>query len=147
MKKILLSFLFILSVVFSTYASGVKGAYNNAEINATADAQTKQQLNNATQLATLRINLEKAINKTSKLAISKRMALKSMLNKVKKAEKTNSDINGLLMTIGIILMIVGLVLLVIGILNVAAGGYGYGGGGGLLVLGLILWLVGKFVDL
>jgi len=147
MKKILLSFLFILSVIFSTYASGVKGAYNNAEINASADAQTKQQLSNAAQLATLRINLEKAIDKTSKLAISKRMALKSMLNKVKKAEKTNSDINGLLMTIGIILMIVGLVLLVIGILNVAAGGYGYGGGGGLLVLGLILWLVGKFVDL
>ena len=71
-----------------------------------------------------------------------------MLNKVKKAEKTNSNINGLLMTVGIILIIVGLVLFVLGLIATASTGGGYyGGGGGLIVLGLILWLIGKFVDL
>lgn len=149
MRQLMLSFLLILAVVFSTQASGIKAAYNNAEINATADANTKAQLDNAKGLATLRMNLENAIANTPKLAISKRLALKSMLNKVKKAEKTNSDMNGLLMTIGIILMIVGLVLIVLGIIISAGSGfaYGYSGGGSLLILGLILWLIGKFVDL
>lgn len=148
MKHLMLSLLLILTVVFGTQASGIKTAYNNAEINATADANTKAQLDNAKGLATLRMNLENAIAKTPKLAISKRLALKSMLNKVKKAEKTNTDLNSLLMTIGIILIIVGLVLIVLGVvLGTGKFGYGYGGGGSLLVLGLILYLVGKFVDL
>lgn len=148
MKKNILSLVFILSVVFSSYASGVKGAYSNLANYTTADAETKQQLNNAMQLATLRTNLEESIAKTSKIAFSKRLALKSVLNKVKKAEKTNSDINGLLMTVGIILIIVGLVLFVLGLIATGGGRGGYyGGGGGLIALGLILWLVGKFVDL
>ncbi len=147
MKKVILSLVFILSVVFSGQASGVKGAYSNLSNYTTADAETKQQLNNAMQLATLRTNLETSIAKTSKIAFSKRIALKSVLNKVKKAEKTNSDINGLLMTVGIILIIVGLVLFVLGLIATAGGGGYYGGGGSLIVLGLILWLIGKFVDL
>lgn len=149
MKKILLSLVFILSVVFSSYASGVKGASSNLTNYTTADAETKLQLNNAIQLATLRTNLEKSIAKTSKIAFSQRIALKSMLNKVRKVEKTNGDINSTLMTVGIILMIVGLVLFVLGVVAGGATGKGgyYGGGGSLMVLGLILWLVGKFVDL
>jgi hypothetical protein len=47
--------------------------------------------------------------------------------------------------LGIIFIIVGLVLLVLGL--VISGGVYYGAGGGWLVLGLILFLIGKFVDL
>jgi hypothetical protein len=148
MKKSLLSLLLILSVVFTTNASGIGAAYDNKTVRETADAGTKQQLQNAAQLATLRMNLEKSIEKTSKIAISKRIALKTMLNKVKKAEKTNSDVNSLLRTIGIILIIVGLALIILAILSViTTGGYGYGGGGGLVVLGLILWLIGRYIEL
>jgi uncharacterized membrane protein len=138
----------VLSVVFATNAAGIGAAYDNKTTQATADAETKQQLHNAAQLATLRMNLEKSIEKTSKFAISKRIALKTMLNKVKKAEKTNSNVNSLLRTIGVILIIVGLALIILAVLSViTTGGYGYGGGGGLLVLGLILWLIGRYVEL
>jgi hypothetical protein len=149
MKKIFLSILFVLSVIFSTQAAGIGVAYNNKDVNASADTETKAQFNNATQLATLRMNLENSIAKTSKLSITKRLALKSALNKVKKAEKTNGDVNSLLMTIGIILMIVGLVIFLLGLVLTSGFGKagGTGGGGSLFVLGLILWLVGKFVDL
>jgi hypothetical protein len=149
MKHLLFSFLFVFAFIFNATASGVKAAYNNAETNATADAATKQQLDNAKQLATFRMALENAIEKTPKMAISKRIALKTTLNKVKKAEKTNSDLNSLLMTVGIILIIVGLVLIILGVVLTAGSGFaiGYSGGGGLLVLGLILWLIGKYVDL
>lgn len=146
MKKVLFSLLLVLSVVFTTNATGIGAAYDNKTTLATADAETKQQLRNATQLATLRMNLEKSIEKTSKFAISKRIALKTMLNKVKKAEQTNSNVNSLLRTIGVILIIIGLALIILAILSViTTGGYGYGGG--LLVLGLILWLIGRYVEL
>jgi hypothetical protein len=148
MKKVLFSLLLVLSVVFTTNAAGIRAAYDNKMTLATADAETKQQLQNAAQLATLRMNLEKSIEKTSKFAISKRIALKTMLNKVKKAEQTNSNVNSLLRTIGVILIIIGLALIILAILSViTTGGYGYGGGGGLLVLGLILWLIGRYVEL
>ncbi len=147
MKKIILSILFVLAVVLQTQAAGISGAYNTNTLTAGNNASISQA-SNAMQLSQLRVAVEQQLDKTSKLAFTKRLALKSMLNKIKKAEKTNGDINSTLMTIGIILMIVGLVLIVLSVLNVAlGGGAGLGGGGGLLVLGLILWLVGKFVDL
>ena len=150
MKKYVLSFLFFFVVLFTSHASGIKGAYSNADLLVTADVITKQQFTNALQLATLRSNLEQTLAKTPKLAISKRIALKSILNKVRKAEKKNSEYNVLLVTVGIILIIVGILFIVLSLVfssTVTWGKAGLGGGSGLLVLGLILWLVGKFVDL
>jgi hypothetical protein len=145
MKKIILSIFFLLAVVLQTQATGTGAAYSNNNIQKNENNALLSQQNNAMQLATLRIAVEKQLENTSKIAFSKRLALKSVLNKIRKAEKTNADLNQTLMTIGLILMIVGLVLLVLGI--ALSGGHYYGGGGGLIVLGLILWLVGKFVDL
>jgi hypothetical protein len=148
MSKILLTMLLVLALVLPTKASGVRDAYNTKISLSNMPTEIAAKYDNAMQLATLRVGIERKLEKTSKLSFTKRLALKSALNKVKKAEKTNADINSTLMTIGIILMIVGLVLLVLSILSIAAkGGTGTGGGGGLIVLGLILWLVGKFVDL
>lgn len=148
MNKIVLTLLLVFALVLPTRASGVRDAYHTKISLSSVPAEIATKYDNATQLAALRMGIEKKLETTSKIAFTKRLALKSALNKVKKAEKTNADINSTLMTIGIILMIVGLVLLVLSILSIAAtGGAGTGGGGGLIVLGLILWLVGKFVDL
>jgi hypothetical protein len=148
MSKILLTMLLVFALVLPTKASGIRDAYNTKISLGNVPSEVATQYNNAMQLATLRVGIEKKLEKTSQIAFTKRLALKSALNKVKKAEKTNADLNSTLMTIGIILMIVGLVLLVLSILSIAVkGGAGTGGGGGLIVLGLILWLIGKFVDL
>lgn len=143
MKKFLLSMFLVCWSVVTVLAAGVSNPYGNNTA-ALQNSTVQSSLTNAVQLADLRTNLETALEKTSKLSFTKRMVLKSMLKKVKKAEKTNADLNGLLVTIGIICIIIGLVFLVLGVLS---GGWYYGGAGGWLALGLILFLIGKFVDL
>lgn len=144
MRKFLLSMFLVCWSVVTVLAAGVSNPYGNNTA-ALQNSAVQSSLTNAVQLADLRTNLEAALEKTSKLSFTKRMALKSMLKKVKKAEKTNADVNSLLVTLGIIFIIVGLVLLVLGL--VISGGVYYGTGGGWLALGLILFLIGKFVDL
>jgi len=59
-----------------------------------------------------------------------------------KVAKKGGDIGGLLTTIGLILIIVGLVVIILGVLGIGSGLSISGGGA--LVLGLILYLVGKY---
>lgn len=128
--------------VVTVLAAGVSNPYGNNTA-ALQNSAVQSSLTNAIQLADLRTNLETALEKTSKLSFTKRMALKSMLKKVKKAEKTNADLNSLLVTLGIIFIIIGIVFLVLGLVS---GGWYYGGAGGWLALGIIFFLIGKFVD-
>jgi Flp pilus assembly protein TadB len=78
------------------------------------------------------------------LSISKKIQQKiqKVSKKIKDNKAPKDDLARLLTTIGLILIIVGLVMLVLGL--VLSGGVYYGSGGGLLVLGLILYLVGKY---
>ena len=70
---------------------------------------------------------------------------KKVTEKVKKIKNKNkaADLNSLLVTIGLILIIVGLVAIVLGLLGIGS----TISGGGALVLGLILYLIGKYVSL
>jgi hypothetical protein len=156
MKKIVLTLLLSLFTIFTISASGIGSAYDNKIVNKNADASTKEYFDNATHLALLRINLEKSIEKTSKIAFTQKIALKSVLNKVKKAEQKASDFNRLVMLAGIGLMILGLITMIIGGLNAfyprkfallqfaEKAGIGMTGGGGLFLLGFGIWLLGKY---
>jgi hypothetical protein len=81
-----------------------------------------------------------------KKRVSAKEKLKRQLAKVKakmaEVKRPVEDIADLLRTIGIIFIIVGAVLLVLGL--ILSGGAYYGGGGGLLVLGLILYLIAVY---
>lgn len=94
--------------------------------------------------------LESVINGTYKAQNQKEgKALNKFQNKFQKLTKkikegkvaTAGDLGSLLVTIGIILIIVGLVAIILGVLGISAG---YISGGGALILGLILYLIGKF---
>jgi hypothetical protein len=79
----------------------------------------------------------------SKKELSKFEKAKAKLQKhISKARSKAAagDLGGLLTTIGLILIIVGLVVIVLGILGIGS----TISGGGALVLGLILYLIGKF---
>jgi hypothetical protein len=81
-----------------------------------------------------------------KQRVSAKAKLKRQLAKVKakmaEVKRPVEDIADLLRTIGIIFIIVGAVLLVLGL--ILSGGAYFGGGGGLLVLGIILYLIAVY---
>jgi len=85
----------------------------------------------------------KAQNQKEAKALDKvKSKFQKIVKKVKEGKKANAgDLSSLLVTIGIILIIVGLVAIILGVLGISAG---YISGGGALLLGLILYLIGKF---
>jgi ABC-type transport system involved in cytochrome bd biosynthesis fused ATPase/permease subunit len=71
-----------------------------------------------------------------------RQQMDKLANKIRKIKRPIDDLSGLLTTIGIILIIIGLVGIILGLLGI---GGGYPAGGGALFLGLVLYLIGKYV--
>lgn len=126
MRKVIVLFLAIL-VNFSVFA-----ATPSAE---TVAAQQK--------LESIVNGSYKAQNAKEAKALDKfKSKFQKLTKKVKDGKKVSAgDLGSLLVTIGIILIIVGLVVIILGVLGFSAG---YVSGGGALVLGLILYLIGKF---
>ena len=156
MKKILLAFIFILSVVFTTHASGISAAYDNKIVNQSVDESTKKYFENATQLAMLRIDLEKSIAKIPKLAFAQKISLKTVLNKVKQAEKKAYSYSRFVMIVGILFMLIGLFAIILAALNNYTGnqfnlfklgekvGLNIATGSIVFLFGFGIWFLGKF---
>jgi Flp pilus assembly protein TadB len=126
MRKVIVLFLAIL-VNFSAFA-------------ATPSAETVAMQN---KLESIVNGTYQAKNAKEAKALGKfKSKFQKLTKKIKEGKKASAgDIAGLLVTIGIILIIVGLVVIILGVLGFSAG---YVSGGGALVLGLILYLVGKY---
>lgn len=132
MKKIIMAFAFL----FLSLASFATGTANAPQTNA-VDPITAQAEKVANLLESKGENLPAKESK-------KLEQLKKKWSKIKEQAKKSpnrADLGGLLVKIGIILIIIGVVAIAFQLLGVGALGIS---GGGAIILGLILYLIGKY---
>ncbi len=143
----LLGFLFLFLVTFSS-AFAVAVEHNAPEAAEITTAPAPQSPEVSAKALGEKI---RAMKGGKKLNLVERVVLKAAAKKIEKAQKkgksvqqTQGDLQGLLKTLGLIFIIVGAVLILLSILSFLGTGAGYGSGGGLLVLGLVLYLVAVY---
>jgi hypothetical protein len=148
MKKVVLYAL--LSLWLTSGVAQLAGAATQAQPSSQTAAERAVDPLMARQLDQLMTADPTADASLSKREVKKRLSAKQKVQKalgklkakVGELKRPVDDLADLLKTIGIIFIIVGAVLLVLGI--ILSGGAYYGGGGGLLVLGLILYLIARY---
>jgi|GEM_PF-2787918 hypothetical protein len=147
MKKSLSIIVLCLFASASVFATGV-----NADQPGGTTGQATRAVDPimARQLDKLMTADPKADPTLSKREVKQRLSVKQKVQrqlaklkaKIAEVNRPVEDIADLLRTIGIICIIVGAVLLILGL--ILSGGVYYGSGGGLLVLGIILYLVAVY---
>ncbi len=150
MKKSLLIIVLCWFASSSVFATGVNADQPNGTTDQAAKAAKAVDPMMARQLDKLMTADPKADPTLSKREVKQRLSVKQKVKrqlaklKAKMAEinRPVDDLASLLRTIGIIFIIVGAVLLILGL--ILSGGAYYGSGGGLLVLGIILYLVAVY---